>query len=127
MRAGFSTKSRREIKMVYCSKCGTLNPDDAAVCSKCGAPLQAPTGQEQYGAYWRHRHYEGDYYQHYRGGRGIGAFIFGVIIIFIGLSFLLSELYNITFPWWPAIIIILGLWLLYIGFRRSRRNQPRQQ
>jgi len=25
--------------MVYCSKCGIKNPDNAINCSKCGAPL----------------------------------------------------------------------------------------
>jgi hypothetical protein len=96
--------------MVYCSKCGTLNNDAASVCSKCGAPLNA--GQERAGPYWGRRRYEGEYYRHHGIGGGIPALIIGVIIIVIGLSFLYSEIYGVSIPWWPIIVIIIGVWLI---------------
>jgi hypothetical protein len=96
--------------VVYCSKCGTLNNDIANVCSKCGAPLNA--GQEGAGPYWRRRRYEGEYYRHHGRGGGITALIIGLIIIVIGLSFLYSEVYGVSIPWWPIIVIIIGVWLI---------------
>jgi len=33
--------------MVYCTKCGTKNPDDAKTCSQCGAPLYSLGEREQ--------------------------------------------------------------------------------
>jgi uncharacterized membrane protein YvbJ len=106
--------------MVYCSKCGTLNADDAKVCIKCGAPLQGASSETAYSPYWRHRRYEGDYY-HYRSGAGIGALILGVIVILIGLSVLFSQVYGFNFPFWPTILVLIGIWILYSGLRRNRR------
>jgi uncharacterized membrane protein YvbJ len=36
--------------MVYCSKCGAENPDDASNCSKCGASFKA-TASHGYSGY----------------------------------------------------------------------------
>ncbi|MBS7649260.1 zinc-ribbon domain-containing protein, partial [Candidatus Bathyarchaeota archaeon] len=33
--------------MVYCVKCGAKNPDDAKICSQCGAPLYSLTEGER--------------------------------------------------------------------------------
>ncbi len=109
--------------MVYCSKCGTLKSNDANVCIKCGSLLHGKTTDANYSQYWRHRRYEGEYY-HFRGGSGIGALVFGFIIILIGLSLLLSEMYGFNFPWWPTILILIGIWILFVGLRRSRRYTP---
>jgi uncharacterized membrane protein YvbJ len=113
--------------MVYCSKCGTLNPDDANVCSKCGVPLHPATGQKEYGSHWRRRQYRDEYYA--RRGSGWGGLFVGIIIIVVGLTLLLSQIYNITInwsAWWAIIVIIVGLWLIFIAFRRSRRYRPPQ-
>jgi hypothetical protein len=107
--------------MVYFQKCGTLNTDDANVCIKCGSPLHGATTETNYGPYWRRRRYEGEYY-HYRGRTGIGVLVFGVIIILIGLSVLFSEVYGFNFPWWPTILILIGIWILFVGLRRSWRH-----
>lgn len=95
--------------MVYCSKCGMLNSDDASVCTKCGAPISA-VGEA--GPYWRHKHRHEEGYHYHKKGGGMAGLIIGIIIIVIGLSFLLSEVYGISIPWWPLIIIIVGIWLL---------------
>ena len=106
--------------MVYCSKCGTLNNDAANVCSKCGAPLNAD--QEQTGPAWRRRHNEGEYHRYHGRGGGIPALIIGVIIIVIGLSFLLSEVYGVSIPWWPIIVIVIGVWLIARAAMWRRRS-----
>jgi hypothetical protein len=106
--------------MVYCSKCGTLNNDNANVCSKCGAPLNAE--QEGVGPYWRRRRYEGEYYRHHERSGGITALIIGLIIIVIGFSFLYSEVYGVSIPWWPIIVIIIGVWLIARAAMWRRRS-----
>jgi hypothetical protein len=117
---------RKVKEMVYCSKCGTLNPDDANVCSKCGGPLHPTAGQE-YGPHWRRRQYRDEYYA--RRGSGWGGLFVGIIIIVVGLTLLLPQIYGISINWsagWAIIVIIVGLWLILIGFRRSRRYRPPQ-
>ncbi|MCS7115401.1 MAG: zinc ribbon domain-containing protein [Nitrososphaerota archaeon] len=103
--------------MVYCVKCGAKNPDDAKTCSQCGAPLYKLT--------------EGEFRRHERECFGAGSaeprerieeecfgvpisstvmgLVFGIIIIIVGFSFLLRELYGISVPWWPLVIIIFGV------------------
>jgi hypothetical protein len=99
--------------MVYCTKCGTQNADDARVCVKCGAALVS--GQQEQ-PYWGHRHYYREhqhYHQHH--GSGFGALLGGVIITVVGLLFLVSEVYGIQLTWtyfWAAILVIIGIWLV---------------
>ena len=122
-----SCQVRKRKEMVYCSKCGTQNPDNATTCSNCGAPFQPATPQEQYGPYWRQRRYRGQYYS--RRGSGWGALFAGIVIIIIGLTLLLSQIYKIEINWsagWAIVIIVVGLWLLFVAFRRSRRYLPPQ-
>jgi hypothetical protein len=115
--------------MVYCSKCGTLNPETATVCSNCGAALQI-TGQQQYGPYWRHRRYREEYYG--RGGHRFGALFAGIIIILVGMFLLLSQIYGFTLNWsafWGLVVVFIGLWLIFIAMRinRRRRSTPPPQ
>jgi hypothetical protein len=113
--------------MVYCSKCGTLNPDDANVCSKCGEPLHPAAGQEAYGPQWGRRHYRDEYCA--RRGSGWGGLFVGIIIIVVGLTLLLSQIYGISINWsagWAIIVISVGLWLIFLAFRRSRKYRPTQ-
>ena len=95
--------------MVYCYKCGKLNPEDANICVKCGATLI--------------KHSSGFMEtRHHRQGTGTGALIAGVIIIIIGFSFLISEVYNINIPWWPLAIIAVGIWFLARAVMRQQRR-----
>lgn len=95
--------------------------DDATVCVQCGAPLYG--AKEESSPYWRHRHmrYEGEYYRR-RGA--LATLILGLIIIFIGFLYLLSVLYDVQIPWWPIILILLGVYILARGIIRSRRYRP---
>jgi len=107
--------------MVYCTKCGTLNADDAKVCVQCGAPLYG--AKEESSPYWRHRHmrHEGEHYGYYRRRGALATLILGLIIIFIGFLYLVSVLYDVSIPWWPIILILLGVYILARGIIRSRR------
>ena len=88
--------------MVYCTKCGTQNPDDAMKCLNCGAPLNETPNRE----YHRNRYrYEDD--MCFGGRSHIWGIIIGIFIILIGISSLLGG--NIWNELWPAFIILVGL------------------
>lgn len=102
--------------MVYCTKCGTENDEDATTCSNCDASLK-PTMS----TYRRHRdNWEFD--NACFGGRSRTAWpiIFGAFLILIGASTLLDDL----FWWasfdtlWPLFIIAIGLLVVVSGMRR---------
>jgi hypothetical protein len=110
-----STRSE-ESRLVYCTICGTLNPDSAVNCSNCGALLYPES--RPYSRFERRRYFEEYGYRH--GGSGIGLLIAGLIIIFIGLA----ALTGFTMFWgyfWPFVLLLLGVWILLWGLSRNRR------
>ena len=108
--------------MVYCTKCGTKNEENATMCAKCGASLAATPA-------WRseRRRQEKEEQECFGGRRGkeeqecfglphggaIAGLIFGTIIVILGLIFALQELNMIEEVdlnnIWPLIIIIFGI------------------
>lgn len=103
--------------MVYCTKCGTKNEDDAKVCVSCGASL-IETGARYSRKY--ERHMENECFGIPRGGSIVGMII-GLIIILFGISWILSIYYKIQFEIWPIVVIIFGILLVigaYYGMRR---------
>jgi hypothetical protein len=120
--------------MVYCTKCGNKNPDDAKICSQCGASLYSigePTRQrrrddECFGTQSRREPYkrvENECFGIPRGGVIVGIVI-GLIIILFGTSMLLEAIFPDipSIPWWPFIIIIFGLLLIIGAIYRMRRR-----
>ena len=104
--------------LVYCSKCGFKNEDDAEVCSKCGVSLQT-SRYEKRGA--RGRRVEDDCFGLPHGGAIVGLII-GIIIILWGLTQIVPGLLPENFELWWLIIIIIGV-LIISGslYRFSRR------
>jgi len=109
--------------MVYCTKCGTKNEEDAVVCVKCGASLVArPAWRRER----RRREKEGEECFGLPHGGAIVGLIIGVIIILVGLSFVPGILPPGIEIWdylWPFMIIVIGLLIvagaLYSYSRRS--------
>ncbi|MCW3976202.1 MAG: zinc ribbon domain-containing protein [Candidatus Bathyarchaeota archaeon] len=91
--------------MVHCIKCGNENPDDAKYCAKCGARLYA-TGESRH-----FRRMEDECFGLPQGKR-IFAIIFGIIIIFWGLSMILGDIYDLDIPWWAFIAILFGVMII---------------
>jgi len=102
--------------MVYCSKCGTKNSDDAVVCAQCGASLETGTyisrrherrrEEECFGLPW---------------GGAIAGIVFGLIIILAGVSWFLG--FDFWKVFWPLIVIVFGILILagsLYGLRRRR-------
>ncbi len=98
--------------MVYCTKCGTKNEEDAAVCVKCGASLVARPAWRRERR--RREKEEQECFGLPHGGAIVGL-VFGVIIIIAGIIFVLQETGVVTEAWdilWPFIIIIFGILIL---------------
>jgi hypothetical protein len=87
-------------RMVYCTKCGTKNEDDAAVCVKCKEPLGShpPVRRER-------RHKENECFGLPHGG-SIAGLIIGLIIILWGVTAVLDIDFGSYL--WAFIIIIFG-------------------
>ena len=110
--------------MVYCSKCGTQNPDTSTVCSNCGAPLYT-VGQRYPGSDREHyRRMENECFGLPNGGM-IVSLVIGIIIILIGLGLFLQAAYGISIDVWPIIIIIFGVLLVVGAVYRQRRYSQR--
>jgi hypothetical protein len=115
--------------VVYCSKCGTQNPDDAKICSNCGAPLYT-VGERYPGSEREHyRRVEGECFGLPNGGL-IAGIIVGAIIIIAGLGMFLQASGYIGDFWnvfWPIIIVIFGI-LILLGaiYGQRRRSETRR-
>jgi len=103
--------------LVYCTKCGAKNEEDAVVCAKCGASLEtAPPPRHE------RRRAEEECFGIPRGGTVVGLAI-GVIILLSGLILLLQQIVP-NFPVkdvWPLAVIIFGILIIigaYYGLRR---------
>ena len=107
--------------MVYCTKCGTQNPDTATNCSNCGETLYTGEARPYNAPQYEHRHYHDYEYRHRRhGGEGFGLLIAGLFIIIIGLAAITGfDLFWVYF--WPLVIILIGVWIIFLGLRRNRR------
>jgi len=93
-------------KMVYCTKCGTKNEDDVALCANCKEPL---------GSYQSVRH-ERRKKENECFGLPHGGSIAGLVIGFIVILWGVTSVLDIDFGsyLWTLIIIIFGT-LMVVG------------
>ena len=106
--------------MVYCTKCGTQNPDDAKVCTQCGASLYAATYPAPRP---ERRKVEKECFGIPRGGTIVGLAIGMIILLWGGIMLLqqadiLPEDISVA----PFAVVIFGV-LIVIGalYGLSRR------
>lgn len=121
--------------MVYCTKCGTKNPDDAKVCSQCGASLYAVGEPGRQGRAenecWGTRREEEPYrrVEHEcfgipRGGAIVGISI-GAIILLAGIIVLLQQagIISSSVTVWPFALMIFGILIVIAAlYGLSRRR-----
>jgi len=97
--------------MVYCVKCGNNNPDEAQVCSKCGAKLYVTGRSEHY------KRMENECFGIPKGGTIVGLAI-GIIILLAGGIALTKALWPNLLPEGfdigPFALVIFGI-LIIIG------------
>jgi len=101
--------------LVYCSKCGFKNEDDAKICAKCRSSLQMPHYERRSA-----RRVEDECFGLPHGGAIVGLIV-GMIIILLGLT-QVPGLLPENFELWWLIIIVFGV-LIIAGslYRFSRR------
>lgn len=105
--------------MVYCTKCGTKNEDGSKVCINCGTSLLNANdikGHVRYG--W----YEEEFGFHLKIKPSIWIFI-GLFILLAGFIVLVAEIYRISIPWVPIILILAGIFVLARFFRIWRHRR----
>lgn len=101
--------------MVYCTKCGTKNPDDAKTCSNCGASLYG-VGEGRSETYEPYRRMERECFGIPRGGT-IVLIAIGAIVVLGGIIGILQQVDPTRFSninVWPFVLIIFGV-LIVIG------------
>ena len=110
--------------LVYCSKCGAKNEDDAQVCVGCGASLYVPKhkakhkGNECFGPKEEKR-FEDECFGLPYGGAIIGI-IFGIIILTLGFAWLANI--NIWDYLGPLFVIIIGVLIIAgVAYGATRR------
>lgn len=117
--------------MVYCSKCGAKNEDDAEICAKCGASLYGTKrvsthrdnmcfGSEE------ERHFEKECFGLPYGGAIVGL-LFGVIILIFGAAWVISLSLGIEIDVWkfigPVMVIFIGALIIAgVIYGLSRRR-----
>jgi hypothetical protein len=84
--------------MVYCTKCGTKNDDNAVVCVNCKEPLSSypQTRRER-------RRKESECFGLPHGG-SIAGLVIGLMIVLWGITGVLG----VDFPFWAFIVIVFG-------------------
>jgi len=110
--------------LVYCSKCGAKNDDDARVCVSCGASLYVPRrvakrgGDECFGPKGEKR-VEEECFGLPFGGAIVGI-IFGIIILVLGLAWL-AEI-DVWKYIGPVLVILVGILIIAgVAYGASRR------
>jgi uncharacterized membrane protein YvbJ len=100
--------------MVYCTKCGTKNEDDAQFCANCKEPLMSTRKVRH-----ERRQKESDCFGLPHGG-SIAGLVIGFLIILWGVTTVLDI--NFGSYLWAIVIIIFGT-LMVAGalYKMSRK------
>lgn len=108
--------------LVYCSKCGAKNKDDAKICAKCGESIYPPVGkvierraETCFGPRKRREPHVEECFGVPRGGAIFGILL-GAVIIIVGLLYVMGQFFGWTIDvWetlWPLVLVIIGVLIL---------------
>lgn len=104
--------------MVYCTKCGVGNEENATVCINCNAALEVPSSEKKLDV--NPIRYEPEERGRW-GGALIGVLV-GIIMLLIGFSLLVRQLYGFPLPWLELIMIFFGVYLVMRALRMKRKR-----
>jgi hypothetical protein len=116
--------------LVYCTKCGTQNEDDASHCIECGASLSEPAQTrrnwedeiefraEEFGARAERfgRQMEEECF-----GLPYGSTIFGIMFGLAILIWGVSELVDLQIDIWPYLLVLFGLLIVAGAIYKQNR------
>ena len=107
------------IALPFCPKCGVELPADAEFCMKCGNQMTvSTTGERRYSRRERREKSEkGEKEEKHekdeKSGDRTGAFVGGLILIWLGISFYLVQARYIGWnEWWPYLVAGIGVILI---------------
>ena len=100
--------------MVYCTKCGTKNEDDARVCVQCGAPLVSPPAPPP-------ERIRREAEECFGIPRPWFLPFIGIAIILAGIFWLLEQIIPRMPPAWPLIVILFGILIILAALYRPKR------
>jgi uncharacterized membrane protein YvbJ len=101
--------------MVYCVKCGTKNVEDASYCSDCGVNLETGSFEKTFRSGKVRK--EDECFGLPNSG-AIAGIVFGIMIVFWGLSIFLGWRFNIM----AFMIIIFGTLLASGAIYKLRKK-----
>jgi uncharacterized membrane protein YvbJ len=113
--------------MVYCTKCGVKNEEDAKTCTSCGQSLSPVQGRSKRAhndeCFGPRRDMEEECFGLPRGG-AVFTVLIGVAVVMIGVVYLLGQYYGWSVDVWqsfgPSIIIIIGILVVVGALYRAR-------
>jgi hypothetical protein len=110
--------------MVYCSKCGTNNEDEVKYCISCGANIAGKSGArvDRSNDMCFGRSEDSDEMCFGRPGTSnIGWAVFGIIVVLIGASWVISEITGVESElFWPFMGILVGLIIIISAIMNQR-------
>lgn len=79
---------------MYCNRCGQKNPPDAALCSRCNAPMRAQRPSAPYGNFYRPNQnpyvygprFQGPYRNPAKNWAGITGMVLGIVSVILCMS-----------------------------------------
>jgi ribosomal protein L40E len=104
--------------LVYCTKCGAGNEENATVCINCNAVLGIPSPEEKLEVSPICRKHE----ECRRWGGALIGVLIGIIMLLIGFSLLVRQLYGFSLPWLELIMIFFGVYLVTRALKMNRNR-----
>jgi uncharacterized membrane protein YvbJ len=99
----------------FCTRCGKENLDDAAFCTGCGSPIAMSKNSQP-----RHERRMGSEYFMAPMGGSIAGIVFGVFLIFLGMTLYAGWVWNWSLVG-ASFLLLLGSLIIIAALYFRRR------